>query len=113
MLPAVVTCADALQDGAPQIHDEAPGNLCYTWALGDKAAVDAAFAKAAHVTKLDLVNNRLVPNAIEPRAAVASYNRADDAYTLYVASQNPHVERLLMTAFVLGLARAQGARDRA
>jgi carbon-monoxide dehydrogenase large subunit len=92
-----------LKPGAPQIHEQAPGNRCYTWALGDKAAVDAAFAKAAHVTKLDLVNNRLVPNAIEPRAALASWNRADDAYTLYVTSQNPHVERLLMTAFVLGL----------
>src|SRR5512143_684244 len=103
VLPAVVGAVDALKPGAPQIHDGAPGNKCYTWALGDKAAVDAAFAKAAHVTKLDLVNNRLVPNAIEPRAAVASYSRADDAYTLYVTSQNPHVERLLMTAFVLGL----------
>jgi len=103
MLPSVVNPVDALKKGAPQIHDEAPGNKCYTWALGDKAAVDAAFAKAAHVTKLDLVNNRLIPNAIEPRAAVASYSRADDAYTLYVTSQNPHVERLLMTAFVLGL----------
>ncbi len=103
ILPAVVGCVEALRPGAPQIHDEAPGNRCYTWALGDKTAVDAAFANAAHVTKLDLINNRLVPNAIEPRAAVASYNRAEDAYTLYVASQNPHVERLLMTAFVLGL----------
>ena len=103
VLPAVVNPVDALKAGAPQIHEQAPGNRCYTWALGDKAAVDAAFAKAAHVTKLDIVNNRLVPNAIEPRAALASYNRADDAYTLYVASQNPHVERLLMTAFVLGL----------
>jgi carbon-monoxide dehydrogenase large subunit len=103
VLPAVVNCADTLKPGAPQIHDEAPGNKCYTWALGDKAAVDAAFAKAAHVTKLDIVNNRLIPNAIEPRAAVASYQRAEDAYTLYVTSQNPHVERLLMTAFVLGL----------
>ena len=64
---------------------------------------DAAFAKAAHVTKLEFVNNRLIPNAIEPRAAIGSYSRADDAYTLYVTSQNPHVERLLMTAFVLGL----------
>src|SRR5207244_3345595 len=64
---------------------------------------DAEFAKAAHVTKLDLVNNRLVPNAMEPRAAAASYNRAEEAYTLYVSNQNPHVERLLMTAFVLGL----------
>src|SRR5688572_24846940 len=103
VLPAAVNAVDALKSGAPQVHDEAPGNRCYTWAIGDKAAVDAAFAGAAHVTKLDLVNNRLVANAIEPRAAVASYNRADDSYTLYVASQNPHVERLLMTAFVLGL----------
>src|SRR6266542_3724824 len=103
VLPAVVNPVEALKSAAPQIHDGAPGNKCYTWALGDKAAVDAAFAKAAHVTKLDIVNNRLIPNAIEPRAAVASYSRADDSYTLYVASQNPHVERLLMTAFVLGL----------
>jgi len=98
-----VNPADALKPGAPQIHEQAQGNRCYTWALGDKAAVDAAFAQAAHVTKLDIVNNRLVPNAIEPRAAVASYNSADDGYTLYVSNQNPHVERLLMTAFVLGL----------
>jgi carbon-monoxide dehydrogenase large subunit len=103
VLPAVVQSLDALKDGAPQIHEQAPGNKCYTWALGDKAAVDAAFAKAAHVTKLDIVNNRLVPNAIEPRAALANYDRAGDEYTLYVANQNPHVERLLMTAFVLGL----------
>ena len=103
VLPSVVNPVDALKPGAPQIHEQAPGNKCYTWALGDKAAVDAAFANAAHVTKLDIVNNRLVPNAIEPRAALASWSRADDAYTLYVTSQNPHVERLLMTAFVLGL----------
>ncbi|HEY6894609.1 MAG TPA: xanthine dehydrogenase family protein molybdopterin-binding subunit, partial [Rhodanobacteraceae bacterium] len=103
VLPAVVNAVDALKAAAPQIHDEAPGNKCYTWAIGDKGAVDAGFAKAAHVTTVDIVNNRLIPNAIEPRAAVASYNRAEDAYTLYVTSQNPHVERLLMTAFVLGL----------
>ena len=103
VLPAVVNVVEALKPGAPQVHDEAPGNTCYTWSIGDKATNDAAFARAAHVTKLDLVNNRLIPNAIEPRAAVASYNAADDAYTLYVTSQNPHVERLLMTAFVLGL----------
>jgi carbon-monoxide dehydrogenase large subunit len=87
----------------PAIHEIAPDNTCYVWAIGDKAAIDAAFAKAAHVTKLDFVNNRLVPNAIEPRAANAAYSRAEDGYTLYVANQNPHVERLLMTAFVLGL----------
>jgi carbon-monoxide dehydrogenase large subunit len=102
-LPAVVDASKAIQKGAPAVHDIAPDNKCYTWALGDKAAVDAAFAKAAHVTKLDFVNNRLIPNAIEPRAANATYSRAEGSYTLYVANQNPHVERLLMTAFVLGL----------
>jgi carbon-monoxide dehydrogenase large subunit len=102
-LPAVVDGRKALAKGAPQLHEAAPGNSCYVWAIGDKGAVDAAFAKAAHVTKLDFVNNRLIPNAIEPRAANGSYSRADDSYTLYVANQNPHVERLLMTAFVMGL----------
>ncbi len=85
----------------PALHDEAPDNHCYKWTLGDKAAVDAAFAGAAHVTKLDLTNNRLIPNAMEPRAVNASYNRGTDESVLYVANQNPHVERLLMTAFVL------------
>ena len=101
-LPAVIDTATA--DKAPAaVHDEAPDNVCYDWGHGDKAAVDAAFAKAAHVTRLDLVNNRLIPNAVEPRAANAVYSRHDDSYTLYVANQNPHVERLLMCAFVLGL----------
>ncbi|HSG75299.1 MAG TPA: xanthine dehydrogenase family protein molybdopterin-binding subunit [Burkholderiales bacterium] len=103
VLPAVADVRLARAKGAPQLHEIAPNNTCYVWALGDKAAVDAAFANAAHVTKLDFVNNRLIPNAIEPRAANGSYSRADDSYTLYVANQNPHVERLLMTAFVMGL----------
>ncbi len=103
VLPAVVDVADARKKGAPALHDAAPDNTCYVWGIGDKAAVDKAFASAAHVTTLEFVNNRLIPNAIEPRAATASYSRADESYTLYVASQNPHVERLLMTAFVLGL----------
>ncbi len=103
VLPAVVDVGEASKKGAPALHEIAPDNTCYVWALGDKAAVDKAFASAHHVTKLDFVNNRLIPNAVEPRAALASYNRAEDSYTLYVASQNPHVERLLMTAFVLGL----------
>ena len=95
-----VSAADSV---GTAVHDEVPDNTCYDWGHGDKAAVDAAFAKAAHVTKLSFVNNRLIPNAIEPRAANASYNRSDESYTLYVANQNPHVERLLMCAFVLGL----------
>jgi carbon-monoxide dehydrogenase large subunit len=102
VLPAVVDTATAAK-ATTLVHDDAPNNTCYVWALGDKAAVDAAFAKAAHVTKLDFANNRLIPNAIETRACVAWYSRGDDSYTLYTTSQNPHVERLLMTAFVLGL----------
>jgi len=101
-LPAVVDTATAAK-AKTAVHEVAPDNVCYTWAIGDKSAVDAAFAKAAHVTRLSLINNRLIPNAIEPRAANASYSRADDSYTLYVTSQNPHVERLLMAAFVLGI----------
>ena len=101
VLPAVVDVRDAARGSA--LHEVAPDNHCYKWALGDKAQTDAAFANAAHVTRLDLVNNRLIPNALEPRAAIGAYSRATDEYTLYVSNQNPHVERLLMTAFVLGL----------
>ncbi len=100
-LSAVVDVRDA--KGGAALHDIAPDNHCYKWAIGDKAQVDAAFIGAAHITKLDLINNRLVPNAMEPRGAIGSYSRANDDYTLYVSNQNPHVERLLMTAFVMGL----------
>ena len=89
--------------GAAVLHDGVPDNTSYVWALGAKDAVDKAFATAKHVTTLEFINNRLIPNAIEPRAALAQYSRADDSYTVHVANQNPHVERLLMTAFVLGL----------
>jgi len=101
VLSSVVDVRDASK--ATALHDAAPNNHCYKWAIGDKAQVDAAFTNAAHVTQLDLVNNRLVPNAMEPRAAIGSYSRANDEYTLWVSNQNPHVERLLMTAFVMGL----------
>ena len=100
-LQAVIDPAQARS--LPALHEAAPDNTCYVWALGDKPSVDTAFAAAAHVTRLEFRNNRLIPNAMEPRSANGSYSRADDSYTLYVASQNPHVERLLMTAFVLGL----------
>lgn len=101
VLQASVTCAQARTNAA--LHTEAPDNHCYKWAIGDKGGVDEAFKGAHHITKLDLTNNRLVPNAMEPRAAIGHYNRAGDDYTLYVSNQNPHVERLLMTAFVLSL----------
>jgi carbon-monoxide dehydrogenase large subunit len=101
-LPAVVDIARADAAGAA-VHDEAPDNQCYLWAIGDKDGVEAALKSAPHVARLTLRNNRLVPNAIEPRAANAHYDPATDSYTLYVANQNPHVERLLMCAFVLGI----------
>ena len=100
-LPVAVSLEDAAQEGAPQLHDVAPGNVCFDWELGDAAATDEAFAKAHHVTKLDIVNNRKMPNAIEPRSSLGEYDAASDSYTLYSTSQNPHVTRLLMGAFVL------------
>jgi aerobic carbon-monoxide dehydrogenase large subunit len=104
-LPAVVDMKKALRPDAPKVHDELTGNLCYDWGFVEenKAAVDEAFAKAAHVTTLELVNNRLAPNPMEPRVAVGDYNTGTDESTLYTTSQNPHVIRLLMGAFVLGI----------
>lgn len=101
LAPVIDTAA--VEDAGAAVHDEAPDNRCFVWQIGDAAGTDAAFAQAAHVTTLTFRNNRLVPNAIEPRAANASYDPAGDDYTLYVANQNPHVERLLMCAFVLGI----------
>ncbi|MBE9638043.1 xanthine dehydrogenase family protein molybdopterin-binding subunit [Salipiger mangrovisoli] len=103
-LPAVVDMRGALEGGSARVHDDLPGNLCYDWQFGsDTATVEAAFASAAHVTTLELVNNRLVANPMEPRVALAEYARAGDESTLYTTSQNPHVIRLLMGAFVLGI----------
>ena len=97
-LPAVVSTA-AAQSG-PDIYAEAPGNTCYQWELGEKAATDAAIEGAAHVTRYSLTNTRLIPNALEPRAAIADFNRGTEELTLYTTSQNPHLARLILTAFV-------------
>jgi carbon-monoxide dehydrogenase large subunit len=102
-LPAAVDVATTQNAGQPQLHAEAPSNTVYQWHLGDKAAVDAAFGNARHITKIDLVNNRLIPNAIEPRAAIGDYDSGNDNLTLYTTSQNPHVARLVLSAFI-GLA---------
>jgi aerobic carbon-monoxide dehydrogenase large subunit len=98
-LPSVVDAVKALQPGAPQLHPEAPNNLIYDWQIGDAAATDAAIAKAKHVTKIDVVNNRLIPNAMEPRAALGVYDPAEEHFTLWTTSQNPHVARLVLSAF--------------
>ncbi|OYW10492.1 MAG: carbon monoxide dehydrogenase, partial [Rhodospirillales bacterium 12-71-4] len=100
-LPAVSGTEAALKPGAPQVHEAAAGNLCYDWHIGDKAAQEAAFARAARVVKFETTNNRLVPNAMEPRAAIGDFDAFSGDYTLYTTSQNPHVIRLLMGAFVL------------
>ena len=107
VLPAAATMEAALAPGAPQIHDNAPGNLCYDWHIGDKAVNDAAFAKAYKVVSFETTNNRLVPNAMEPRSAIAEYDRTTGEYTLWTTSQNPHVIRLLMGAFVLQIPEAK------
>jgi carbon-monoxide dehydrogenase large subunit len=103
-LPPVLDMKAAVA-GGPLVHDELGSNLCYDWGFVEenREKVDAAIRAAHHVTTLELVNNRLVPNAMEPRAAVGDYNPATDETTLYTTSQNPHVIRLLMGAFVLGI----------
>ncbi len=99
VLDAVVDPVAALGSNAPQIHPEAANNLIYDWEIGDAATTDAAIASAAHVTTIKVRNNRLVPNAMEPRAALADYNVAEDHFTLHTTSQNPHVARLVLSAF--------------
>ena len=112
-LPAVVDPAKAAQKGAPLIHDSAPNNTIYNWHIGDPAATEAAFKNAKHVTKLEFINNRLVPNAMEPRAALAEYDSASGHLTLVErdaepARRPPRHRRLRRHG-----ARAQIARHRA
>jgi carbon-monoxide dehydrogenase large subunit len=103
-LPAVADAYKATREGAPQVHEDAPGNLAFDWELGNpKEEVDAAIENSHHVTTLEFINQRVVPNAIEPRSAIGHYDTAYDKYTLYTTSQNPHLTRLLMCAFVLGI----------
>jgi carbon-monoxide dehydrogenase large subunit len=103
VLSAVVDPAKAQAKGAPQIHEVAPANTIYQWHLGDAKAADAALKSARHVARLDILNNRLVPNAMETRAAIGEYDSGTDSFTLWNTSQNPHVARLVIAAFV-GLA---------
>ena len=104
-LPAIVDMKAALADASNRVHDEIPDNLCFDWGWieDNRAAVDAAFASAPHVTTLELVNNRLVPNAMEPRASIGEYFPGTGDYKLTTTSQNPHLTRLLVAAFVMGI----------
>ncbi len=102
-LPAVANLEMASADGAPLVWDEAPGNICFDWEIGDRDATEEAFSNAKQVASIDVVNNRLVANAMEPRSAIGVYDSGKDDYTLYTTTQNPHVIRLLMGAFVMGI----------
>ena len=104
-LPAVVNMAAAVANATNRVHDEIPDNVCFDWGWieDNRAAVDAAIKSAPHVTTLELVNNRLVPNAMEPRASIGEYFPGTGDYKLTTTSQNPHLTRLLIAAFVLGI----------
>jgi carbon-monoxide dehydrogenase large subunit len=100
-LPPVTSLRSALEAGAPAVFDEIPDNICYDWELGDLGATEAAFKRAHHVAQIKLVNNRLVGNPMEPRAAIAEYDPATAQHTLWTTSQFPHIVKLLMGNFVL------------
>lgn len=104
VLPAVIDASKAVEEGAPLVHEDVPNNICFDWEIGNpKEEVDAAMASASHITTLEFVNQRLAPNAMEPRSYIGQYDSVYDKYTLYTSTQNPHLIRLLMCAFVLGL----------
>src|SRR5262245_390376 len=102
-LPAIANIEDAVKPGAPAVWDECPGNVSFTLANGDEKATQAAFATAAHTVSLRLENNRLAPNAMEPRAAIGAYDAADDSFALYTSSQAPHAVRSEVAGHVFGL----------
>ena len=92
-LPAVTSTAEAPKPGAPRVWDDCPDNICFVELIGDKAAVDAAFARAAHVTRHRFVINRITAATMEPRGAVGDYSAADGRYTIYTPIQRPHPTR--------------------
>src|SRR5215212_332832 len=102
-LPAVVHTEDATKPGAPQLHENAPNNVVFDWTVGDKAGTEQALADAEVVVRERLVNHRLIPNPMEVRGDIGWYNPGTDEYTVWMSSQTPHIQRLLLTAFVTGI----------
>ncbi len=92
-LPAVTSTAEAPKPGAPRVWDDCPDNICFVELIGDKAAADAAFTRAAHVTRHRFVINRVTAATMEPRGAVGDYNATDGRYTIYTPIQRPHPTR--------------------
>lgn len=102
-LPAIVNAEEATKEGAPQLHENAPNNIVFEWQCGDEAKADEAMDKAEVRVKERIINQRLIPTPMETRAALGSYNAATDEYTLWITSQAPHVHKLVMSAFVMGI----------
>jgi aerobic carbon-monoxide dehydrogenase large subunit len=102
-LDVVIDVEEAAAEGAIQLHENAPGNIAMDWSVGDAEATDKALAEAEVVVKQRLVNQRLIPTPMEVRGAAATYEPATGHYTVWMSSQDPHIMRLLMTAFVFGI----------
>jgi carbon-monoxide dehydrogenase large subunit len=102
-LPVVIDAEKTTQPGAPQIHENAPNNICMDWTCGDQEATDKALADADVVVRQRLINQRLIPTPIDGRGAIAQYFPASEEFTIWMTSQDPHIMRLLMTAFVFGI----------
>src|SRR5262245_1655482 len=102
-LPAVVDAEAATKDGAPQLHENAPNNVVFEWSVGDKAGTDAAIDGAEVVVRQRIINQRLIPNPMETRGDIGWYNPGTDEYTIWMSSQTPHIQRLLLAAFVMGI----------
>jgi len=102
-LPAVVDAEAATQDGAPQLHENAPNNVALTWAVGDREGTERAISAAEVVVRQRIVNQRLIPNPMDTRGAIGRYDPGTDEYTIWMTSQTPHIMRLLLSAFVMGV----------
>ncbi|BBK36068.1 carbon monoxide dehydrogenase [Allostella sp. ATCC 35155] len=100
-LPATTETATAGDADQPLVWDEAPGNICFDWAQGDAEGVDAAFAKAHKTVSVELVNNRLVVNSMEPRGAIGDYQKGDGRFVLHTSSQGPHLIRSQLAGTIL------------
>ena len=99
----MVDAEKAMQPGAPQLHENAPNNVVFEWSVGDKAGTDAAIDGAEVVVRQRIINQRLIPNPMETRGDIGWYNPGTDEYTVWMSSQTPHIQRLLLAAFVTGI----------
>jgi len=102
-LDTVVDAEKAVQDGAVQLHENAPNNVVFDWTVGDKDGTAGAIDGAEVVVRQRLVNQRLIPNPMETRGDIGLYNPGTDEYTIWMSSQTPHIQRILLAIFVMGI----------